>query len=233
MMVSRGASLAVLLAVPGLVLGGCVNRLPPSVSQNPQTFAAPDTPDRSSVGANYRLGALDTITVSVFQVADVSGDYQIDPTGNINMPLIGGVDAEGKTLAEVQSAIRTSLGARYLQNPDVRVEIKSAVSQRFTVEGAVNQPGIYPLTGDLTLVQALATAKGPNGDAVVSRVVIFRKIRGQRQAAAFDMRLIRSGRMPDPTIYGNDVVVVDGSRVRQSLRDAMTGLGVLGVFGVL
>ena len=233
MMINRGAFLAMLLAAPGFMLAGCVHRLPPSVAQNHEAFAAPDAPDRSSVGANYRLGALDTVSVNVFQVPDVSGDYQIDPTGNLNMPLIGGVDAQGKTLSELQTSIRSSLGAKYLQNPDVRVEIKSAVSQRFTVEGAVNSPGIYPVSGTMTLVQALATARGPTGEAITSRVVIFRKIRGERQAAAFDMRQIRSGRMSDPEIYGNDIVVVDGSRVRQSLRDALTGLGVLGVFGVL
>ena len=232
-MVNRRALTTGLLAAAGLMLGGCIHRLPASVAQNPATFSAPDAPDRSAVGANYRLGALDTVSVNIFQVPDVSGDYQIDPTGNLNMPLIGGVDAEGKTLDELQTAIRSGYAAKYLQNPDVRVEIKQAVSQRFTVEGAVNAPGIYPVNGDMTLVQALATAKGPTGEAITSRVVIFRKIRGQREAAAFDMRQIRSGRMPDPEVYGNDIIVVDGSRVRQSLRDALTGLGVLGVFGVL
>lgn len=232
MMVKRGAFMAVLLTIFGVTLGGCAHRLPASVAQNPTTFSEPDAPDRSAVGANYRLGALDTVSVNVFQVPDVSGDYQVDPTGNLNLPLIGGVDAEGKTLAELQSAIRTRYGSKYLQNPDVRVEIKQAVSQRFTVEGAVNQPGIYPINGDMTLVQALATAKGATNEAITSKVVIFRKIHGQREAAAFDMRQIRSGRMADPAIYGNDVVVVDGSRVRQSLRDALTGLGILSVFRV-
>lgn len=232
-MFDRRALIAVLIALQAILLGACVHHLPPSMANNPTNFSAPDAPDRSAVGENYRLGALDTVTVSVFQVPDVSGDYQIDPTGNINMPLIGRVDAQGKTLSDLQSTIKTQYSAKYLQNPDVRVEIKQAVSQRLTVEGAVNQPGIYPISGDMTLVQAIATARGPTGDAIISRVVIFRKIGGRREAAAFDLRKIRSGKMGDPAVYGNDIVVVDGSRVRQTLRDAIGTIPLLAVFGVI
>jgi len=231
-MFNRKAWMAVMLALPG-VLGGCVRSLPASVAHNPTTFNAPDVPDRSTVGESYRLGSLDTVSVNIFQVPDVSGDYQVDPTGDLNLPLVGRISAQGKTLDELQSTIRTRYGEKYLQNPDVRVEVKQAVSQRITVEGAVNQPGIYPISGDMTLIQAIATAKGATNEAIISRVVVFRKIGGQREAAAFDLRKIRAGQMADPAVYGNDIIVIDGSRVRQSLRDALTGLGVLGVFGVL
>ena len=94
----------------------------------------------------------------------------------------------------------------------------------------VNQPGIYPITGDMSLVQAIATAKGSTGDALISRVVIFRKINGKREAALFDLKRIRRGDMPDPPVYGNDVVVVDGSRVRQTYRDLMSTLPAVGLF---
>jgi polysaccharide export outer membrane protein len=231
MMFDRKALIAALMALPVILLGGCAHRLPSTVASNPTTFGAPDTTDRSAVGENYRLGALDTVTVSVFQVPDVSGDYQVDPTGNLNLPLIGKVDAQGKTLSDLQSAIRSGYSAKFLQNPDVRVEIKQAVSQRLTVEGAVNQPGIYPISGDMTLVQAIATARGPTGDAIISRVVVFRKIGGKREAAAFDLRQIRNGRMADPAVYGNDIVVVDGSRVRQTLRDALATIPLVAIFG--
>lgn len=221
---------AACIGVLGMMLSGCASHIPDTVARNPSSFAAPVAPDRSTVSDDYRLGALDTVTVSVFQVPDVTGDYQVDPTGNLTMPLIGRVPAQGKTLSELQSTIRQDYGAKYLQNPDVRVEIKTATSQRITVDGAVNQPGIYPITGDMSLIQAIATAKGTNGDALITRVVIFRKINGQREAALFDLKRIRRGEMSDPPVYGNDVVVVDGSRVRQTYRDLMTSLPIAGLF---
>ncbi len=225
------AALAVL--VFGWTLAGCASHIAPNVARNPANFAAPDAPDRSAVGQDYRLGALDTVNVSVFQVPDVTGDYQVDPGGDLNMPLIGRVNAQGKTLAELQKTIHDRYGAKYLQNPDVRVEIKQAVSQRITVDGAVNQPGIYPVNGDISLIQAIATAKGTTGDALVTRVVIFRKINGEREAAVFDLRRIRRGEMSDPPVYGNDVVVVDGSRVRQTYRDLISTLPFIGTFAAL
>ncbi len=233
-MVTRKGLFATLVALLlGFCLAGCVRGVAPGVERNPASFAAPDAPDRSAVGESYRLGALDTVSVSVFQVPDVTGDYQVDPTGNLNMPLIGRVIAQGQTLTQLQSTIREKYGAKYLQNPDVRVEIKSAVSQRITVDGAVNQPGIYPISGDTSLVQAIATAKGTTGDALVSRVVIFRKINGEREGAVFDLRRIRRGEQTDPPVYGNDVVVVDGSRVRQTYRDLISTLPLVGLFSAL
>lgn len=233
MVTRKGWFSAVIALLLGLALSACVSRVAPSVARNPATFAEPDAPDRSAVGESYRLGALDTVSVNVFQVPDVTGDYQIDPTGNLNMPLIGRVNAQGQTLAQLQQTIRDKYGSKYLQNPDVRVEIKQAVSQRITVDGAVNQPGIYPINGDTSLIQAIATAKGTTGDALVSRVVIFRKINGQREAAVFDLRRIRRGEMNDPSVYGNDVVVVDGSRVRQTYRDLISTLPIIGLFNAL
>ena len=233
MAIRRSFWAALALLMFGSMLAGCVSHVAPNVARNPASFAAPDAPDRSAVGLDYRLGALDTVNVSVFQVPDVTGDYQVDPGGDLNMPLIGRVTAQGKTLAELQKAIHDRYGAKYLQNPDVRVEIKQAVSQRITVDGAVNQPGIYPVNGDVSLILAIATAKGTTADALVSRVVIFRKINGEREAAVFDLRRIRRGEMNDPPVYGNDVVVVDGSRVRQTYRDLISTLPFIGLFSAL
>lgn len=232
-MVHRVTKAAAMAAALALALSGCAGHLSRDVARNPTTFQAPDVAGQAAVSSNYRLGALDTVNVAVFQVPDLTGDYQVDPTGDLNLPLVGRVPAQGKTVPELQAHIRQLYGAKYLQNPDVRVEIKQAVSQRLTVEGAVNQPGIYPVSGDMTLVQAVATARGPSGDALVSRVVIFRKINGQRQAAAFDLSKIRRGQMDDPAVYGNDVIVVDGSSVRRSFRDVLSSIPLLGFFNAL
>jgi polysaccharide export outer membrane protein len=79
-------------------------------------------------------------------------------------------------------------------------------------------------------MRAVALARGTSEDANPGRVVVFRTINGQRMAAAFDLRAIRRAEAEDPAIYGNDIVVVDGSRARSIWRDVLGAIPILGVF---
>ena len=182
---------------------------------------------------DYRIGPLDTLGVSVFQVKDLSvEEVQVDAGGRILLPLIGSVIANGKTTMELSSEIAAKLEEKYLQNPQVSVIVKEAVSQKVTVEGAVVEAGVFPIQGRTTLLQAVAMAKGAHRDANLRRVAVFREVNGQRMAAAFDMAAIRAGRAPDPEILGGDIVVVDGSQIRSVWRDIVSALPALGVFAV-
>src|SRR5690606_7709726 len=114
----------------------------------------------------------------------------------------------------------------YLQSPQVSVFVKEFTSQRVTVEGAVNKPGIYPITGRTSLLQAVALSEGLSPLADPSAVIIFRTIGGQRMAALFDLREIRAGNMEDPQIYGDHIVVVDqygGKAVIKNISDRQRG----------
>jgi polysaccharide biosynthesis/export protein len=84
--------------------------------------------------------------------------------------------------------------------------------------------------GSTTLMRAVALARGLSGDANPSRVVVFRTVNGQRMAAAFDLTRIRRAQAEDPAVYGNDVVVVDGSRARALFRDVLSSIPILGIF---
>ena len=80
------------------------------------------------------------------------------------------------------------------------------------------------------LITAIAMAHGLSEDANPARVVVFRTIGGQRMAAAFDLRAIRQSQAQDPTIYGNDVIVVEGMATRRFIRDIMTSIPAFGIF---
>jgi polysaccharide export outer membrane protein len=122
------------------------------------------------------------------------------------------------------------LKARYLKNPQVSVNIIKAQSKVFTVDGAVRQPGNYPIAGKMTLQQAIATARGADQAANLNNVVIFRTVSAQRVAALYSLKDIRAGRLEDPQIYGNDIIVVGESAARRFLRDFGSMFPMLGQF---
>jgi polysaccharide export outer membrane protein len=195
-----------------------------------ETFAAPDGPTIVPLEAGYKIAPLDTISVKVFKMPDLSGDYEVDLTGQISMPLIGEVSAVELTTAELDRRLTEKLGERYLQNPDVSVGVKSSTRRSVTVDGAVNKSGSYPVNGPLTLMQAVAAAGGTNPEANARRVAVFRQIGGKRQAAAFDLVSIRRGQAEDPPIYPGDIVVVDGSGIKAAQKQILNSLPILSIF---
>lgn len=191
----------------------------------------PDTTQVQVSGATeYHIGPMDVLDISVFQVADLTRTVQVDAAGQITLPLIGQVSVAGKTVTQVQDDIATKLQAKYLQSPDVTVFVKEFTSQKVTVDGAVMQPGVYAIAGKTTLLQAVAMARGTALDANLKRAVIFRTINNQRMAAVFDLAQIRAGRMDDPEIFGNDVVVIDRSGFKSTLRGITGAVPIFSVF---
>jgi polysaccharide export outer membrane protein len=121
-------------------------------------------------------------------------------------------------------------GAKYFEHPDVSVAIKQSTAHVVTVDGAVNQAGQYPVAGPMTLIQAVALARGTTEDANSRRVAVFRTIDGQRQAAAFDLTAIRRGEAQDPQIYPGDIVVVDGSKIKEAEKQIFQSVPLLAIF---
>lgn len=224
--VTRAGAIALLAAA--LLLGGCMNRR----GDIPYAPASFDRPPDSIFTATpeYRLGPADVVSVAVYRAPELTGDYRVDAAGNVNLPLIGAVQVQGQSLAEVGETLRRSLGERYYVDPDVTVSLKEVGSQRVTVDGSVGAPGLYPLPGQATLMQVIAMARGTSANANPRRVVVFRQIGGQRQVAGFDLTAIRSGQMPDPVIYGSDIVIVDGDDTRQTWRDVLSAIPIIALF---
>jgi polysaccharide export outer membrane protein len=213
-----------------MLLAGCAGSRGGAISYDASNFGAPDSPKVSATDDTYKLAPLDTVTVTVFQVADISRDYAIDQSGRITMPLVGRIDAVGLSTTELGGAIERRLGEKYLRDPNVTVALKASASRVVTVDGSVRQPGIYPAVGPLTLVQVVALARGTDDLANPKRVAIFRTIDGKRMAAAFDLTSIRRGKDQDPAIYPGDTVVVDGSGMKKTQRDILQALPLASIF---
>jgi polysaccharide export outer membrane protein len=174
---------------------------------------------------------MDTISVKVFKSEDLTGDYQVDLAGNISMPLVGEVAAANLTTAQLDQKLTQVLGQKYFEHPDVAVGIKASTRRSVTVDGAVKQAGTFPIAGPTSLMQAVALAGGTTEDANARRVAVFRTVGGQRQAAAFDLAAIRHGQAKDPQLYPGDIVVVDGSSVKQGFKKFLQAIPLLAIFG--
>lgn len=174
-------------------------------------------PDRPAL-----IGPLDTIQIDVFNVPDLTRELQVDSSGRIAMPLVGTVDARGRTPSEVAEAIEAALRGRYVRNPEVTVNIRTSVSQVVTVDGQVVEPGLYPVTNEMTLMRAIASAKGMNEFAREEEVVILRTANGRKMAGLYNLAAIRRGAYDDPAIYANDVIVVGDSPQRRMFRDLVS-----------
>lgn len=190
-----------------------------TVVQDTAALPAPTRQDLTAADRPALIGPLDTIQVDVFNVPDLSREMQIDASGRIAMPLVGTVDARGKTAQELAATIETALKGRYVRNPEVTVNIKSSVSQVVTIDGQVVEPGLYPVTNQMTLLRAIASAKGLSEFARQEDVVILRNIDGRKMAGLYNIDAIRRGAYDDPAVYANDVIVVGDSPQRRLFRD--------------
>lgn len=180
---------------------------------------------------NYRIRALDRLNITVFQIKQLTVEkMQVDASGHILLPLIGAVTARGKTTTELSNEIAERLSGKYLQSPQVSVTVEEAVSQKVSVEGAVNEAGVFELKGRTSLLEAVARAKGAAKNANLHKVTIIRTVDGTPHAASFDLAAIGQGRARNPEIVGNDVVIVDDSKSKNfwhGLVEAMPALYVL------
>lgn len=185
------------------------------------TLPPPATVDLIAEPRAYVIGPLDRLSVDVYGIPELSRNVQVDASGRIAMPLIGSLEASGRTPAVLGSEIAQRLGSRYVRNPQVTVNLTETVSQVVTVEGAVRTPGLYTVSGRMTLIRAIARAEGTTEFARENYVVVFRRVNNKDMAALYDLRAIKQGMYADPEIYANDVVLVGESGARRIFRDVV------------
>lgn len=106
----------------------------------------------------YRLGPGDRLKVTVFDHPRSSGDFELDSLGTISYPLLGRVEARGKTIVELQEFLRSELDKKYIVNPRVSIEVLNY--RPFYIYGEVNRAGSYPYVIGLTVRRAVAIAGG-------------------------------------------------------------------------
>lgn len=140
-------------------------------------LAAVSVPAQSA--ADYVIGPQDVLTIQVFDQPDLGGKYSVETDGTFSFPLIGRVRAGGMTLRTFEAELKKKLADGYFRNPQVTVAVEQYRSQRVFVMGEVRQPGPVPLTGGMTLIEALARA-GSTLPSASGEVTIVRAPQGAK-----------------------------------------------------
>jgi len=217
-----------------LLLAACASSGGQVANASAEPLPAPDTTSASGAyrgATDYRIGAQDLLAISVFGVEELNKEVRVNSNGQVSLPLIGAVMAGGKTIPELETELGKKYAGGYLQNPQVTVFVKEFTSQRITLEGAFKKPGIYPITGRTSLLQAVAMGGGVDDQiADLGGIVVMRNVGGKRMAAVYDLRQVRRGVIEDPQLYGDDIVVVEQSGSKTVLRRFVETMPVLGVF---
>lgn len=152
--------------------------------------------------ADYVIGPLDVLSINVHEDDALKGRYTVEADGTFSFPLIGRIKAGGLTIRDFEAALKARLKDGFFVDPQVTVGIEEYRSQRVFVTGEVRTPGILPLTGGMTLVEALARAGGVNA-----------------ASAAGDVAIVRAKRPDGPPAGGED----GEEPIRISLRDLESG----------
>jgi polysaccharide export outer membrane protein len=160
--------------------------------------------------AEYRIGPEDVVEVSVWRDADLSRVMPVRPDGRISLPLLGELQAAGKTGPELAQEIQRRLAA-LVEQPRVSVIVREVNARRFYVLGEVLKPGAFPLRGEVTLLQALAQAGGLGQFADADGIVLVRSVDGQEQRYQIKYsQLVEGSGSGAGTIYlsGGDTIYV-------------------------
>ncbi|MER8453925.1 polysaccharide export protein [Mesorhizobium sp. M0166] len=183
-------------------------------------------PQNTQNGSEQPLSPNDVLEVNVFQVDNLNRTVQVDSSGQISLPLIGTIAAAGKTVRQLEQEIETAYGAKYLQSPDVSIFVKESIGQRVTVDGEVNRAGIYPVSSNSSLIDAIALAGGFNAVGDAKKVFVYRNVGPNILVANYNVEEIRGGKARNPRIYGGDKIVIFASKSKIAMNNLKDALGV-------
>lgn len=205
----------------------------PAPTAGSATQASPPVAVSTAPGTASTIGALDKIEVTVFREPELSvAETSVDEGGRITLPLIGEFSAAGKSTETLATEIETRL-RKYVRMPEVAVRVKQAATKRITVAGSVMEPGVFPIEGRVTLLQAVALARGPSQVADLDTTLIFRTTAGQKTVARFDLSAIARGKAVDPEVLPGDTVAVGNSKLKTAWRDITATLRAVNIFSIV
>lgn len=161
---------SVFMAAGVLVLAAMGVLVHPTLAADPVEQAINAPVVGSANLSDYRLGPGDELRITVYGEKDLTGEFIVSGSGKLSFPLVGDVDAEGKTVVEVTAELRAKLADGYLVDPKVSGEVLNF--RPYYVLGEVNKPGQYPYTSGLTALKAVATAQGYTYRANAKKIFI-------------------------------------------------------------
>lgn len=226
--VSLVGALAIVLGVSGCSgkiapIGGAPSLVAVEASSMPE-------PARSASGGagQFELQAFDKVRIEVFGIDTLQRSVSVDGDGRIAFPLVGEIEAGGKTPSELAGEIERALrSANYVRDPNVTVTILEAPGRTVAVDGQVNRAGEFPVLPNATLMRAVALAGGVTEHARVEDVVLFRNVGEKKYVGLYNLGAIRRGNYPDPRIFSGDVVVVGESKQRRLLETLLQATPLL------
>lgn len=163
----------------------------------------------SAQESGYTVKPGDLLAVSVWKEENLQGDVLVTPDGAFAFPLVGTVDARGKTVTELQKILTESL-VKYISDPVVTVSVREIHGNKVYVIGQVNKPGEFIVNPRVDVMQALAMAAGTTAFASLSNIIILRRTGSQQEALHFDYTDVAKGRNLEQNIElrSGDIVVV-------------------------
>ena len=214
--------LRILMLAGTVALAGCSQKPPLQPGgavaiTDATSLPAPSQQDQIAEVRPSLVGPQDRLTIDVWGVPDLSRELQVDASGAISVPLAGTMQVAGMEAPQIADELSDRL-ARYVKDPVVTVNVQEALSRTLTVDGEVMEPGNYPVMNNMTLIRAIAAAKGESEFSDSEDVVIFRTVAGQRMAALYNLAAIRRGVYEDPKVYPNDTIVVGESGTKRLLQ---------------
>jgi polysaccharide export outer membrane protein len=153
----------------------------------------------------------DLLDVTVFEAPELSRAVRVSDVGTISLPLLGQIQAAGRTPRDLEVVLQDTLRRTYMRDPRVTVEVKEAAAQPVYVVGEVTQPGAFTPSGEdrLTVLRAIAVARGLKPTAAQGRAIIIRpRAGGEPLQMRVNLNEVVKGKIPDPVLLPNDVVYV-------------------------
>jgi polysaccharide export outer membrane protein len=159
--------------------------------------------------ANYTVKPGDMLSISVWKEPDLQRPALVRPDGAFSFPLVGEVDAKGKTVADLTKTMSQRL-TKYISDPVVTVSIQEIKGNKIYVIGQVNKPGEFIMNPSVDVMQALSMAGGTTPFAALGDIVVLRRTAAGKQAVPFRYNDVVKGRRMDQNIdlQAGDVVVV-------------------------
>jgi polysaccharide export outer membrane protein len=178
-LLKRRTALSLLLALPVFAYGapqtgstGPANQAP--APAQPATLPSPPPGAAAAVDSNgYIVESPDVLHIEVWHQPDFTGMYSVHPDGKITMPLIGDIQAGGKTPATIEKTIKEAL-AKYMNQPLVTVTVQEVLSKKYYMDGEINRPGEYPLVSKTTILEAISKAGGLAAFANAKKIYVLR-----------------------------------------------------------
>lgn len=160
-------------------------------------------------GTSYRVQPGDVLLVSVWKEEGLERQVLVRPDGGLSFPLVGDLDARGKSVDELRSEIAARI-SRYIPDPVVTVEARQILGNQVYVLGKVNKPGAFVMTRELDVMQALSIAGGTTPFASPNDIRILRRQKGQQTDIRFRYGDVEKGKNLEQNILlkSGDIVVV-------------------------